>query len=127
MRRRAVPELARPRCVLDLVEQRGNDAINRHKQRSQHTEKSSMSFGDDIHEREPAPDPLAAWPAFAESVRKRLEAGRAAYGDKSFERPPAELVAELQQEALDLAGWGFVLWCRLEAMQTTARTSCSCP
>lgn len=62
-------------------------------------------------------DPLAAWPAFAESVRQRLEAGRAAYGDKSFARPPAELVAELQQEALDLAGWGFVLWCRLEAMR----------
>jgi hypothetical protein len=76
-----------------------------------------MSFDDDILDLEPQPDPLDAWPAFAESVRKRLEAGRAAYGDKSFARPPAELVAELQQEALDLAGWGFVLWCRLEAMR----------
>ena len=62
-------------------------------------------------------DPLANWPAFAESVRKRLEAGRAAYGDKSFARPPTELIGELQQEALDLAGWGFVLWCRLETMR----------
>lgn len=65
-------------------------------------------------------DPLEAWPAFAESVRVRLEAGRAAYGDKSFSRPPAELIGELQQEALDLAGWGFVLWCRLEAMRAGA-------
>ena len=66
-----------------------------------------------------AADPLDAWPAFAESVQRRLEAGRAAYGDTSFARPPAELVGELQQEALDLAGWGFVLWCRLEAMRAT--------
>jgi hypothetical protein len=68
-------------------------------------------------------DPLAVWPAFAEAVRARLEAGRAAYGDKSFERPPAELVGELQQEALDLAGWGFVLWCRLEAMRAAMPAS----
>lgn len=74
----------------------------------------SSSFGHDNRDRDLKPDPLDAWPAFAETVRKRLEAGRATYGDKSFERPPAELVAELQQEALDLAGWGFVLWCRLE-------------
>ena len=76
-----------------------------------------MSFSDDVADKEAAPDALAAWPAFAESVRRRLEAGRAAYGDRSFARPPAELVAELQQEALDLAGWGFVLWQRLEAMR----------
>ncbi|MEP7049461.1 MAG: hypothetical protein ABJB12_03870 [Pseudomonadota bacterium] len=82
-----------------------------------------MSFGDegdDIDEEELAPDALSRWPAFAESVRGRLEAGRAAYGDKSFNRPPAELIGELQQEALDLAGWGFVLWCRLEAMRIPA-------
>ena len=83
-----------------------------------------MSFGDegdDLDEGELAGDALARWPAFAESVRVRLEAGRAAYGDRSFSRPPAELVAELQQEALDLAGWGFVLWCRLEAMRAASR------
>lgn len=66
-------------------------------------------------------DPLRAWPAFAVAVRERLEAGRKAYGDASFERQPAELIGELQQEALDLAGWGFVLWCRLEAMRLAAQ------
>jgi hypothetical protein len=70
-------------------------------------------------------DPLADWPAFAESVRARLEAGRAVCGDRSFARPPAELVGELQQEALDLAGWGFVLWCRLEAMRSVTPTIAS--
>jgi hypothetical protein len=66
------------------------------------------------------PDPLAAWPAFAAEVRSRLEAGRAAYGDRSFAAEPAALVAELEQEALDLAGWGFVLWCRLRALGEAA-------
>ncbi|MEI9950615.1 MAG: hypothetical protein WDO74_16965 [Pseudomonadota bacterium] len=81
-----------------------------------------MPFDIDVADKpKPEPDPLDAWPAFVESVRKRLEAGRAAYGDSSFTRSPAELLGELQQEALDLAGWGFVLWCRLEAMTRTLR------
>ncbi len=70
-----------------------------------------------MHEIEPAPDALDAFDGFIRAVRSRLEAGRAAYGDASFARPPAELLGELQQEALDLAGWGFVLWCRIEAMK----------
>jgi hypothetical protein len=75
-----------------------------------------MSFGDET----PAPreaDPLDAFPTFAELVRRRLESGRRAYGDRSFAADPRELIGELQQEALDLAGWGYVLFCRLEAMQ----------
>jgi hypothetical protein len=55
-------------------------------------------------------DPLAPFPAFASAVRHRLEAG-------SETCDPAELVGELQQEALDLAGWGNILPCRLEAMR----------
>jgi hypothetical protein len=51
-------------------------------------------------------DPLAAFDAFTSAVRHRLEAGSETYGDSSFSRDPAELVGELQQEALDLAGWG---------------------
>jgi hypothetical protein len=66
------------------------------------------------------PDPLDTWPTFAGAVRSRLEAGRAAYGDRSFAAEPAALVAELEQEALDLAGWGFVLWCRLRQIGEAA-------
>lgn len=77
-----------------------------------------MSFCDDCRDIEtPTSDPLDGFAAFAREVRARLDAGRAAYGDDSFSRDPAELVNELQQEALDLAGWGFVLWCRLERMR----------
>ncbi len=61
-------------------------------------------------------DPLSQFDAFIGAVRARLEKGRREYGEASFSRPPAELVGELEQEALDLAGWGFVLWCRLRAL-----------
>jgi hypothetical protein len=78
-----------------------------------------MPFDDDCRETETAvPDPLDGFPAFVGAVKARLDAGRDAYGDASFSRDPAELVGELQQEALDLAGWGYVLWCRLERMRT---------
>lgn len=62
-------------------------------------------------------DPLDTFPAFVERVQARLEQGRAQYGDRSFDAEPAVLLAELQAEALDLAGWGFVLWHRLERMR----------
>jgi hypothetical protein len=44
----------------------------------------------------------------------------AAYGDRSFAAEPAALVAEREREALDLAGWGFVLWCPLRAVRDAA-------
>ena len=47
----------------------------------------------------------------------RQDAGVSMLTTASFSRPPAELLGELQQEALDLAGWGFVLWCRLDALK----------
>jgi len=63
-------------------------------------------------------DPVDDFPAFIEAVSERLEKGREAYGDTSFSRPTTELIEELQQECLDLAGWGFVLWCRLQQIKS---------
>jgi hypothetical protein len=57
---------------------------------------------------------------FFRQLVDRLEVGRIAYGDRSFELPPAALIAELQLEALDLAGWGYILWERLERMKAAA-------
>lgn len=65
-------------------------------------------------------DPLDPFADFTAALHGRLEAGRATYADRSFERAPAELIAELEQEALDLAGWGFVLWVRLRALRSKA-------
>lgn len=58
---------------------------------------------------------------FFSAVEQRLEAGQRAYGDKSFSRDPSELLGELEQEALDLAGWGYVLWCRVRAAKAAAQ------
>ncbi len=53
---------------------------------------------------------------FVERLRARLMKGMVAYENKSFSKSPEVLLEELKQEALDLAGWGFILFCRLEAM-----------
>lgn len=58
-------------------------------------------------------DALLRFPDFIQAVRARLETGRNVYGDKSFLQPPQETLEELANEALDLAGWGFVLWARI--------------
>lgn len=50
---------------------------------------------------------IEEWVAMVEAKMAR---GREEYGDGSFMRPPSEIVAELTEEAVDLAGWGFVLW-----------------
>lgn len=47
---------------------------------------------------------------FVHELRKRLYEGRAQYGDKSFDRPSNKLHQERLEEALDGAGWSFVLW-----------------
>lgn len=62
-------------------------------------------------------DPLEHWPAFMAELKGRLDVGRATYGDTSFSRSSSELLVELEQEALDLAGWGFVLWERLRRLR----------
>jgi len=58
-------------------------------------------------------DPLADWPAFAAAVRERLEAGRAEYGDASFDAEPAELVREINEELMDVCAWSYILHARM--------------
>jgi len=53
---------------------------------------------------------------FLTELQSRLIAGAQLYGDRSFDRPEGELIGELGQEALDLAGWGFILWERLQRL-----------
>ena len=54
---------------------------------------------------------------FVQRLRARLVAGAATYGNRSFTRPAAELVDEIQQELEDVAGWGLLLWLRLERLR----------
>lgn len=60
---------------------------------------------------------------FFAALRERLKLGAAAYGERSFSRDPAELLVELEQEALDLAGWGYVLFVRLRRLQAAVRAA----
>jgi hypothetical protein len=62
-------------------------------------------------------NPMDNWPEFAEAVRRRMEKGRKNYGDASFFRPPEELAREVEEELLDVAGWSFILWTRLRALE----------
>lgn len=66
---------------------------------------------------------IRQYPVFTEGVHARLIAGRETYGDSSFERPVAELLDELQQECMDLSGWGFILWGKIEKMKLAARAT----
>lgn len=51
---------------------------------------------------------------FVAGLRRRLEAGARTYGNVSFRRPAVELIDELQDEVSDIAGWGWILWRRLD-------------
>jgi len=54
---------------------------------------------------------------FVERVMTRLDAGRAAYGDKSFSKSPVALLDEILEEICDISGWGAVLAVRILEMK----------
>jgi hypothetical protein len=57
---------------------------------------------------------------FLVALVQRLEQGETIYQNRSLGRTPDELLRELQMEALDLAGWGAILWRRIEALRVQA-------
>lgn len=61
-------------------------------------------------------------PEFIAALYAKLEKGAREYGDASLLRPKSELAGELAEEALDLAGWGFLLWYRCRYLQRALRT-----
>lgn len=56
---------------------------------------------------------------FLAHLRERLYAGKREYGDASHRRPEAEIRDERLQEALDAAGWSYVLWRQLRVTPET--------
>lgn len=62
-------------------------------------------------------NPLADFYQFMAMVKGRLNAGRATYGDTSFSLPPLQLLEEIQAEILDICGWSFILWERVERLR----------
>jgi len=61
------------------------------------------------------------WYKYKKELYKRLLNGFREYGDASFKRSSADLIKELQQETLDVAGWGLILWVKLEEMKKEMR------
>lgn len=60
---------------------------------------------------------------FVEAIEKRLEIGAREYADRpAATRPPLELVDEIAQELVDVAGWSFLLWCRIEGLRERLRS-----
>jgi len=57
------------------------------------------------------------WPEFMTILYAKLEKGAIEYGDSSLMRPDHEIAKELSEEALDLAGWGFLLWYKCRYLQ----------
>jgi hypothetical protein len=56
-------------------------------------------------------------PVYVSLLEERLRKGADSYGDASFSMPPQDAIAEIQQEVLDISGWGFILWSRLEDLR----------
>jgi glutamate/tyrosine decarboxylase-like PLP-dependent enzyme len=54
---------------------------------------------------------------FVKLLDMKMTRGFYSYGDKSFSRDPKELLEEIQAETLDIAGWGMVLWQRIEDLK----------
>ena len=55
-----------------------------------------------------SPEYRRHWPAFVAEMEHRLEKGHAEYGDASFNRDPEELLAEIEEELLDVILWRFI-------------------
>lgn len=65
-------------------------------------------------------DPLDDWDAWQQECRRRLDAGRLEYGDRSFSEDPAKLAEEIEQEAQDLGCWAFILSRRTARLRVAA-------
>ncbi len=62
------------------------------------------------------------YPEYSQQLLDRLKAGAKQYGDVSYERAAGDLVEEIQQELLDVSGWAFILWTRLEELKRKVGT-----
>lgn len=57
------------------------------------------------------------WERFAAKVHARLVEGERVFDNRSLDKPNLDLVDEIQQELEDIAGWGVLLWIKLERVK----------
>lgn len=61
---------------------------------------------------------MKPWTKYFEELEKRIERAAIEYGDKSFDKSTEKLLGEIQEEILDIAGWSYILWEKLERMKS---------
>jgi hypothetical protein len=50
-------------------------------------------------------------------VMERIDHAEQEYGNKSLFSPTGDLLKELEEETLDIMGWGFYVWKRVRALR----------
>ncbi len=58
---------------------------------------------------------------------RRLAKGHRSYGSASFARTPYELLEEMEQELLDVAGWGYITYAKVQEMKSKTCKRCGWP
>ena len=62
-------------------------------------------------------DILNLWDEYSDTVRNKLIKSYAEYGDATIKMPLGRLSAELQDECIDLSGWGMFYWNRIRQIE----------
>ncbi len=57
------------------------------------------------------------WPVYAEAVLEKLAKGAVEYGDRSLDADSGKLLNEIEAELLDVNGWSFLLWTRIQRLK----------
>jgi len=57
------------------------------------------------------------WPDFETALKSKLRGGYQEYGDTSFKMHGTDILDELEEECLDLAGWGLILFAKIREMK----------
>ena len=73
---------------------------------------------------DPVPEPRwkQVYPEFSKQLEEKLRRGYEEHTDASFARMPEELVGELLEECIDIAGWSMVLYTRIRAIHPHLET-----
>ncbi len=53
-------------------------------------------------------------------MQHRLDRGHVEYGDDSFELSSYRLADEIEEELLDIIGWAFIFWTKLQELKEKA-------
>lgn len=67
------------------------------------------------------PDSGTVFDEFVSKLWKRMERGEHVYEGRSWSKDPDKLLDEIEQELLDVCGWGVLLWSRIRAMRDAVK------